>query len=377
MTGAMAKLLERGRFGMKPGLENIRRLCAKLGDPQKELGMVIHVAGTNGKGQVCALIDQALRNAGFRTGRYTSPHLVKVNERFFLDGRPADGEIMERAAEKVLAALGDDTDITYFEALTATAFVLYRDAKIDYTILETGLGGRLDATNICEPKLTIITKVGMDHCDWLGDTVAAIAKEKAGILKDGATSILGPNSDEVKAAIKTDYTVECEGDFTEQNKATARKALEILGVEANFEGTVWPGRAQKIGRFIVDGAHNPPGAEALVKWLKANEVGKKFSLVMGACGDKAVDEVIGILREVAEKGYAVKTKNPRSLEAEEIKEKMVKAGMDAEVWEMTRIREVPGDVLVCGSLFLAGEALEELGVYPWGEGQNDPWEKLK
>lgn len=379
---ALESLLARSRFGMKPGLDAIREICHRLGDPQLELGKVVHVAGTNGKGQTCAMLDHALRSAGFSVGRYTSPHLLKVNERFFFNGRMVDDETLERAASRVEEVL-TGLEATYFEALTATAFLVFRELKCDYAILETGLGGRLDATNVCSPVLTVITKVGLDHCDWLGDTVEAIAREKAGIRKPGVALLLGENDDRVRETIKADFEVKCDGDFVEQNRALAMKALELLGVKgklpADFDwgGAVWPGRTEQIGRFLVDGAHNPPGAEALVAWLNKNRPGAEYSLVFGACGDKNVDAVLEILRPVATRAYAVKTRNPRSLEAEELAGKMRAHGFEAQAWRTEKLEEIPGPVLVCGSLFLAGEALEVLGAYPWGEIRNDPWEKLK
>ena len=262
---ALERLLERSRFGMKPGLDAIREVCRRLGDPQLDMGKVVHVAGTNGKGQTCAFLDHALEAAGFSVGRYTSPHLVKVNERFFVNGRMVDDGTLERAAMQVEAALEGMEGVTYFEALTAVAFLVFRDLKCDYTILETGLGGRLDATNVCRPVLSVITKVGLDHCDWLGNTVEAIAREKAGIRKPGVPLLLGENDDLVRRTVGADHEVSCAGDFVEQNRALAMKALELLGVKDklpagfDFDGAVWPGRTEQIGRFLVDGAHNPPG----------------------------------------------------------------------------------------------------------------------
>lgn len=379
---ALGRLLARSRFGMKPGLDTIREICARLGDPQLRLGKVVHVAGTNGKGQTCAFLDHALRAAGFKVARYTSPHLVKVNERIFLDGRMVDDETLERAAEKVERVLGT-MEATYFEALTATAFLVMADFSPDYTILETGLGGRLDATNICRPVLTLITKVGLDHCDWLGDTVEAIAREKAGIRKPGVPLVLGPNDEAVRRTVEADVEVESDGDLVEQNRALARKALELLGVKDRLpdgfelDQAVWPGRLQQIGRFLVDGAHNPPGARALADWLGRHRPGVKFSLVFGACGDKNVEAVLDILKPAVDRAYAVKIRNPRSLEADALAAKMRMVGMAAETWQTEKLAEVPGEVLVCGSLFLVGEALQVLDAYPWGATRNDPWEALK
>ena len=424
-------LAARRRFGMKPGLETIRALCDALGNPQRSF-RAIHVAGTNGKGAVCAILDAALRAAsgirdqgsGIRVGRYTSPHLVKINERFFLDGVPVDDETLESAARKIASSVSRlpsfAQDVTFFEALTAVAFELYAEAKVDLAILECGLGGRLDATNVCEPKLCVITKIGLDHCDWLGDTVEKIAAEKAGIVKPGVPIVLGRNEPSVRAVVEArakevgapfhyapDLVSEDEvpenfslaGSFNRENAVTAIAALKILRDNRTispsnnrpieqFSHVVWPGRFQRVGNFIIDGAHNPPAARALAKALEAtieqsnNRTIKQFSLVCGFCGDKDVVEVLSILAPLVKKGYAVKTNNPRSLSAEETAAKMREAGIDAiscdSLSSAIKQSNNPNNrTIICGSLFLAGEALVELGAYPWGTVRYDEAELLK
>ena len=426
------ELAARRRFGMKPGLETIRSLCAALGDPQLKF-KAIHVAGTNGKGAVCAILDAALRNVRLfdcsnvrmRIGRYTSPHLVRINERFFLDGAPVDDVVLERVAERVNSNIRtfEHSNITFFEALTAVAFELYAEAKVDYAILECGLGGRLDATNVCDPALSVITRIGLDHCDWLGDTVEKIAAEKAGIIKAGVPVVLGRNEPEVVDVIRRraaevgapfhyapDLANENEipsdfslpGSFNRENAVTALAAFRVLEHSnirtfEHFPAVVWPGRFQRVGNFIVDGAHNPPAARALRESLeglggwegldpsipsKHSKPAKPLNLIFGACGDKDVDEVLSILAPIVKKGYAVRTNNPRSLSAEETAAKMRAAGIDAipcdslrsaiEQSEHSNIR-----TLICGSLFLAGEALVELGAYPWGAPRFDRSELLR
>ena len=166
----LEELAARRRFGMRPGLDAIRAVCTALGDPQKAF-KAIHVAGTNGKGAVCAILDAALRAMpGTRVGRYTSPHLVRLNERFFLEGSPVDDRTLELISSRIDSTIRrfDDSTIsnlTFFEALTAIAFLIYAEANVDYAVLECGLGGRLDATNVCCPELCVITKIGLDHCD--------------------------------------------------------------------------------------------------------------------------------------------------------------------------------------------------------------------
>ena len=433
----LEELAARRRFGMKPGLDTIRAVCAALGNPQERF-RAIHVAGTNGKGAVCAILDAALRATParekvkgkseevrcLRIGRYTSPHLVRLNERFFLDGAPVDDATLERAADhvnSVIRQFGHSviSQLTFFEALTAVAFLLYAEAKVDCAVLECGLGGRLDATNVCSPELCVITKIGLDHCDWLGDTVEKIAAEKAGIVKPGVPVVLGRNAPSVRAVVEArakdvgapffyapDLADEGEipadfslaGNFNRENAVTAIAALRVLAAKGAQRGTkvsllgfdkvIWPGRFQRVGNFIVDGAHNPPAARALAEALRSsieqsNNPNNRTILICGFCGDKDVGEVLSILAPIVRKGYAVKTSNPRSLSAEETAAKMRAAGIDAVA--CTSLREAieqsnnPNNrtILVCGSLFLAGEALVELGAYPWPAGRFDPSERLR
>jgi dihydrofolate synthase/folylpolyglutamate synthase len=439
MSDFLDRLAARRRFGMRPSLDAISGVCAALGDPQKEL-RAIHVAGTNGKGAVCAMIDACLRAGGLRACRYTSPHLVRINERFFVDGKPVDDVTLERAADKVFHADSDtNSQLTFFEALTAVAFIAFSEAKCDYAVLETGLGGRLDATNVCRPELCVITKIGLDHCDWLGDTVEKIAAEKAGIIKKGVPIVLGKNDPEVIAVIKARASEVCapfiyasdmadeseipdgfslEGAFNRENAVTALAALKVLGQLESSKGllgqtlcdttqtlndhkqtlsdtilkglcnVVWPGRFQRVGRFIIDGAHNPPAARALAAALSkyAPFAGSVPTLIAGFCGDKDVDETLRILAPLVGKGIAVRTNNPRSLAPEELARKMESAGIPAISCDsihlaLEKMGSVPSgsraDTLICGSLFLAGEALAELGAFPWQADRFDAAEILK
>ena len=411
MSDFLDRLAARRRFGMRPSLDAIRGVCAALGDPQKEL-RAIHVAGTNGKGAVCAMIEACLRSGGLRACRYTSPHLVRINERFFVDGKPVDDATLERAADKVFHADSDtNSQLTFFEALTAVAFIAFSEAKCDYAVLETGLGGRLDATNICVPEICVISKIGLDHCDWLGDTVEKIAAEKAGIIKKGVPIVLGKNEPEVIAVVKArasevgapffyapDMADESEipdgfsleGAFNRENAVTALAALKVLkkGSRDGLSNVVWPGRFQRVGRFIIDGAHNPPAARALAAALSkyAPFAGSVPTLIAGFCGDKDVDETLRILAPLVGKGIAVRTNNPRSLDPEELARKMESAGIPAISCDsihlaLEKMVSVPSgsevDTLICGSLFLAGEALAELGAFPWLADRFDAAEILK
>lgn len=407
-AGWLDRLAARRRFGMKPGLDSILALCRALGSPQCAFP-AIHVAGTDGKGAVCAMLDAALRRHGFRTGRYTSPHLVRIAERFFVDGAPAPDALLADLAARVEAAAGVCAgDITFFEALTAVAFLLYAQTRPDVAILETGLGGRLDATNVCNSVLCVIARIGLDHCDWLGDTVEKIAAEKAGIIKKGVPVVLGRNDASVKEIVMKaasaagapfyyapDLASEEDipprfplgGVFNRENAVTAAAALKVhLGERAAgkaIEGladAVWPGRFQRVGRFIVDGAHNPPAAAALAASLREAAPHGTWDLVAGFCGDKDVDATLAVLAPFVRRAFAVETSNPRSVNPAVLAGRMASAGMDAracsslgEALETSR-----GDTLICGSLFLAGEALVALGAYPWPRGGKavDPAELL-
>ena len=435
-------LAARRRFGMKPGLETIRSLCAALGDPQKRF-RAIHVAGTNGKGAVCAMLSAVLGG-----GRYTSPHLMKINERFVIDGKPIPDEKLEYFSETVANAISkwglspskpgglspnsrglspsepgglslnsrglSPWEVTFFEALTAVAFLAFADAKVGCAVLECGLGGRLDATNICQPELCIITRIGLDHCDWLGDTVEKIAAEKAGIIKPGVPVVLGANDEIVCNVISSrakevgapffyapELASEAEipegfplaGAFNRENAVTAIAALKVLlakplppEVLEGLKKTVWPGRFQRVGNYVVDGAHNPPAAAALAKALAEEFPGCRLPLVAGFCGDKDVAQVLRILAPHVSRGFAVRTNNPRSLSAEDAAAKMREIGISAEPCgsleeALSKAGKGTGPsapALVCGSLFLAGEALAALGAYPWGDvSRADPSESLR
>ena len=397
------------RFGMRPGLEAIDAVAAALGRPERSFPS-IHVAGTNGKGAVAAILDAALRARSLApVVRYTSPHLVRLNERFSVDGADVGDEALVAAADAVLAAPGAD-QLTYFETLTAVAFVLFARLRPAFAVLECGLGGRLDATNLVVPAVSVITRIGLDHCDWLGDTIEKIASEKAGIVKPGVPVVLGANEPAVREVVSRraaelgaqfvyapDLADESEipggfslgGAFNRENAVTALavlRTLERLGKApaapdpcAGFNAVYWPGRYQRLGAMLVDGAHNPPAAAALAAALRADGVqARSLALVAGFCGDKDVDTVLNRLSPLVARGYAVQTSNPRSLSAAETAARMRAAGIEAtacasldEALALSGAASAAKEqvaaahrVLVAGSLFLAGETLAALGVIP-------------
>ena len=410
------KLIERRRFGVKPGLGTIRALMAELGDPQDAL-KCIHVAGTNGKGSVVAKTDAVLRAAGFRTARYTSPHLVSVNERFFIEGSPANDGALESAAAKVLPAVERiearlGTPVTFFESLTAVAFVLFSEVEPDAVVLETGLGGRLDATNVIVPQsvlASVFTRIGLDHCAWLGNTVADIAAEKAGIIKRGrpvavgaqppeALSVISAAANENGCPVYLSQVPLLQG-FVKENEETVRTVISILrnehgwridddAVAAGLRDAVWPGRFQHVvsdgADVYVDGAHNPDGAAALKAALESSGARRPFGLIAGFCGDKDVLAHLRILAPDVSAGWSVPIRNERSLDPERTAAFMREAGIREVAACRSLVEAIEagkrwlgatgGTLVVCGSLFLAGEALVALGAYPWsasGVDQNE------
>ena len=390
---------------MRPGLDTIRAVMAALGNPQDTL-RCIHIAGTNGKGAVAAMLDSVLRAAGYRVARYTSPHLVAINERFFIGGEPVTDDALAAAADEVLPVIArmerdQGLEVTFFEALTAVAFVLFARARPDVTVLETGLGGRLDATNIItSPLVSVITRVGLDHCDWLGTTHAAIATEKAGIIKPGCPVVCGAMPPEALDAIRrvaaekgsplvaaqpwkppADFAL--FGAFQEENAATVKAVLDMLpftipdgAISDGLARVVWPGRCQRVVKdgvtYIVDGAHNPDGATALARVLGGMA---PVGLVAGFCGDKDVAGHLHTLAPHVARAWAVPIRNDRSLAPDDVVARMGTAGIAdatpcatvpealsaAAAWA----RETGNSVVVCGSLFLVGEALVALDAYPW------------
>lgn len=415
---------------MKPGLATMRALMARLGNPQDKLRCV-HVAGTNGKGATCAIVDAILRAAGYRVARYTSPHLVAINERFFFDGAPVSEAALEGVAERVFPVIEaleaeQGAEVTFFECLTALAFVLFAELKPDVVVLETGLGGRMDATNIVTNVLvSVITRIGLDHCDWLGTTHAAIAEEKAGIIKIGRPVVCGAMPLTAKETIcrfaslngcrfvaaDENVTVECLspmklttaarnlppvefslcGAFQVDNAMTALAAIDVLErdcgldvpdhtIVTGFRHVVWPGRCQRVVHdgvtIYVDGAHNPDGACALRDSIRRQpDVKGPVGLVAGFCGDKDVLAHLRIMSALATHGWATPIRNARSLDPAETAERMLMAGFvqaeacadlaDAFQRAFIWAKSNGGTLIACGSLFLAGEALVELGAFPW------------
>ena len=340
-----------GFFDMKLGLDRMRELADRLGTPQKRLKF-IHVAGSNGKGSVCTFIENGLRACGYKTGFYSSPHLARLEERFRINEKTVEEEAFTKAADRVRnvveAMRKEQNGPTYFEITTAIALALFEMEQVDFAIWEVGLGGRLDATNIITPELSIITGISLEHTEHLGPTLAAIAGEKAGIIKEGVPVICGPlrkeafdviaakaealhapltavepYSDPVRilrnADGKASQLLTLEGSFVEiplpgvyqrNNAKVAAAALSQLSARFGFDRQTalgglryaeWPARMQYIPerRLIIDGAHNPEGAEALAASLKEFYPDRKFHFLCGCFADKNANEVLRFFAPLA------------------------------------------------------------------------------
>jgi dihydrofolate synthase / folylpolyglutamate synthase len=372
--------------GIKLGLENTFRLLKAIGNPQERLRF-LHVAGTNGKGSVCAMLDSCLRAAGHKTGLYTSPHLVDFRERIRVDGvMISPQEIAECLTRLRQAAQDWDHKPTYFELSTVLALDHFERLGCDVVVLETGMGGRLDSTNVVTPLVSVITPIAMDHMAWLGDSITRIASEKAGIIKPGApvvsspqepdaTEVLSAKSASVASPIRfiespVDIPVALPGIHQLWNAAVAIAAIEASGLkcppEAIAKGLAsvkWPARFQRVGeRIIVDGAHNEHSAEALLSTWHEVFGQQKAAIVFGALRDKEYGVMLRILEKVAGEFLFVPVRSDRSEDPGVLKAQSALASR--EFSDLPTAIKVAMDttlpVLITGSLFLAGEALEKL-----------------
>ncbi len=398
---------------VKFGLERIAAVLEELGNPHRACRFV-HVAGTNGKGSTCALIESALRAAGQRTGLYTSPHLVEPTERIQIAGRPVSSDQftaafdrVHQAAEQLLDRGAIDLHPTYFETVTAMAFVLFQEMLVETVVLEVGLGGRLDATNVVTPKLCVITPVDFDHEAWLGKSLQSIAHEKAGILKPGVRAVVGSQHPEAQAEIEqrareigaplTNVTgvwrmeglvcaargshfqavgprtihVTCPlaGRHQAANALVAVAALDLLGtpaeaIEQGLAAARWPGRIEHVAEspeIILDGAHNPAGAAALAAYVDEFYSHRRITLIYGAMRDKAVAEVAGMLFPRAYEVIVTAPQQSRAATPETVRELVdhprASTAPNISV-ALAQARATPPDgvVLITGSLYLVGEA---------------------
>ncbi len=432
LKSRLEMLFQRRTFGIKPGLEVERALMESLGHPERSFA-ALHVAGTNGKGSICAMMAAILQAAGLTTGLYTSPHLVRFNERMRINGVPVkDEELLElwRAGEEAerRAFPHREREATFFEFTTALAFEFFRRKKIQVAVVEVGMGGRLDATNVIEePLVTVLAPIGLDHREYLGPDIPSIAREKCGIIKPGRPVVYAQNewaaeeailrmADErrcrtIKAAeevrvVRIRQTLDGQilrvesrigeygrihlpllGRHQLLNAAVAVAALETafgeLGIPLSLdavrnglESVRWPGRLQVLRRqplVLLDGAHNPPAAAVLSKSLQELAGRKPVGLVCGMCGDKDTESFFAELAPRLRRVWAVPLRTPRSADPHAIARLASRRGLTAEALDhlaeardkaIQWAREEEGVVCLAGSLFLAGEVLELEGLRP-------------
>lgn len=386
----------------KNTLEQVRAFLEELGNPDEEL-QIIHVAGTNGKGSVCADLTSVLREAGYHVGTFVSPHLVDIRERFLLDGTPVAEEIFERSFQKVLSAVQimisrGYCHPTFFEFVFLMAMVIFQEQKPDYVILETGLGGRLDTTNVIRRPLgCVITSISLEHTQYLGDSIEKIASEKAGIIKKGIPVVYDANQPEVSAVIckraeemgSAAYGVGRENAYGQvdfaapyqaMNAALAVKLLQVLEIpgvddqviQRGLSSVCWKGRMQKIGPGIwLDGAHNPGGIQAFIEAVRkisgTDTTGQGgLQLLFAAVSDKDYGQMIEMLCRglPIDRVTVVHLNSDRGLEPAILKELFYKNGCShVETYE--NVREALDAALrhkgeqdrlfAVGSLYLIGE----------------------
>ena len=396
----------------KLGLERTRTTLDALGRPQLRC-RIVHVAGTNGKGSTSAMIESALRAHGVRTGLFTSPHLAQPTERIRIQGEPVSAQRFAQAFDLVHAAVGRlldsgviDLHTTYFETVSAMAFLIFAQEKVDRVVLEVGLGGRLDATNVVQPELCVVTPVDFDHEAYLGRSLEAIAGEKAGILKPGVPAVFARQRPEAERVLSSraealecqitrtsDWTlrdlslrrdgssfrlsgerelhIRCPlaGEHQVENATTAAAALVRLGlptsaIERGIAATRWPGRLERVSEnpeILLDGAHNPAGARALAAYIDRFYAGRPVRLIYGAMRDKAIAEISGILFPRAREVILTAPRQARAFDPATLREfadhPSVRVAPDIDA-ALAWVRDgAPEDVvIVTGSLFLVAEA---------------------
>ncbi len=407
----------------KFGLENISTLAEALGNPHRAAPCV-HIAGTNGKGSTAAMLDSILRASGLRTGLYTSPHLVRINERIRIDGQDiSDGEFaaawtrVQATIESLLADGKLAAHPTYFECITALAFAAFAARGVKFAIYEAGLGGRLDATNIVQPEVSVITSIDFDHEDYLGHSLEEIASEKAGIIKPGVPVVTTATRPEARAVIakrcrelnarlveideawrvddvtsdggcyratavspetgkKIAIAPPLPGRFQIRNALAAVTAAQLLAqrgfsiadetIERGIRAVRWPGRLERLlerPAVYVDGTHNPAGARELLKFWEDNFAGRRIILVYAAMRDKAVDEIAGLLFPPADLVVLTEPHQPRAISAPLLAEMTAHLARKSEVVRdpVTALEHAielagPDDaVFATGSLYLVGD----------------------
>ncbi|NJK50536.1 bifunctional folylpolyglutamate synthase/dihydrofolate synthase [Candidatus Gracilibacteria bacterium] len=397
------------RFGVHLGLERIERLLATLGNPHHRIP-IIHVAGTNGKGSVCAYLSAVLTEAGYKVGRYISPHLIDWTERICINEKPISTTDLEDIIQQIQSAIAPNEESpTQFEVITSAAWFYFARSQVDIAIIEVGLGGRLDATNVCSnPLVSVITSISREHWQVLGSTLAEIAGEKAGILKPACPAVIGKLPDEAKAVVAAriaqlncpaiwvepaqtikegwanyqgiEYPLPLLGQIQLMNSAIAIASLQILqqqgwkipieAIQAGMAKTRWLGRLQwttwNNSPLLVDGAHNPAAAQALRQYV--DTLNKPITWVMGILSTKEHDEIFKALLRPGEHLYLVpvpdhSTANPEALAtlAASICPKLTRVKTFSDLFAALdkAIQDYPERLtILCGSLYLVGYFLQ-------------------
>jgi dihydrofolate synthase/folylpolyglutamate synthase len=385
-------------FGANFGLENTRKLAALAGNPQ-EILRFIHLAGTNGKGSTCAMLESIYRAAGLRVGLFTSPHLVSFRERIQVNRQLIPESEIVRLVEAIRAA-NENHQVTLFEFATVMALKYFAEQKCDLVVWETGLGGRLDATNIVTPLASVITNIAFDHEQWLGNTLEKIAAEKAGIIKPGVPVVTTAGQPEVLAVIQQvarqnhsplkiinpERLAETPappmlGEHQKLNAALARATAEVLqnqipvsaeAIRVGLANVNWPGRLQLIQKpngqkILLDGAHNLAGAEALRAALEREFPRVRPLLIFGVLGDKNWSGICRQLAPLADKIFTVPVASARTANPGELAEAFRAANSSAVVVAADNLSEALNAskdepfIVITGSLYLIGDTLEQLG----------------
>ena len=377
--------------GIRPGLTRMRALLRALGRPQHAYRSII-VAGTNGKGSTSAMLASILHTSGYRTALYTSPHLVDLRERWLIDGTMIAERSLDSSIE-LLRSAAEKTSIspTYFEALTLIAFVAFREAACEVAVLEVGMGGRLDATNVVRPMASIITPIGFDHTEFLGTTISKIAAEKAGVIHRGSIVLTSNDDPRIVAVLRRraekfgnrfiivngEHDTPLEGDFQRHNAALAVRAAEELRrelprltrqtIERGVAATSWRGRLERIVRhgkeIWIDGFHNEHGAATIAAFIRHHLQPPRL-LVFGVMKDKDVEAIADILFPLFDRVIATEPYPPRSASAADLASMARARGIAAEAaQEPSRaieraLRSGEHAIFIGGSLYLAGAAIQ-------------------
>lgn len=418
---AMNYISSVGRFGSNYGLERTFRLLELLGNPHEKIKL-IHIAGTNGKGSTTAMITKILRGFGYKVGMYTSPYLEQFEERMQINGINIPKDILVNLLEKVKIAINKVIEEGYehpteFEIITALMFLYFYNEKVDYGVIEVGLGGRLDSTNVLTPEVSVITSISFDHINILGGTLEEIAKEKAGIIKEGVPVVLYPQEKEVEEIILNiakekkskvylveknsgrlidiDYEntyqkvqIKCNrniynvdfpllGEHQILNLSVALNTIEVLGninnidldkkiIEESLRDVKWIGRLEVLGKkplVVIDGAHNIDGIRALRKNVEKYFKYNKIYLLLGILADKQVEEMIKEITPLAEKVYALTPHSERAELSEDLKNEILKYNSNTialesyeEALKLALSESKEEDlILVSGSLYMIGD----------------------